>query len=307
VVHQLQVGRFVTGLGVGFFCMVVPVYQAELAHPDIRGRIGGMVQFMLGVGALCASWIGYGCFHAYSGPLGWRIPLGIQVIPAGLLGLLIFFFPESPRWLIDHGKTEQGLQVLANLHANGDINDSFVRAEFEHIQESVLLEHEVGSKSWGKLFNNKANFRRTLLAVALQFSIQMTGVSCIQYYSTQVFKLMNISPGTTLMFQGINSVIGLIAQATCVLFVDKLGRRWPLITGNLINMFAFVVATAMLATTDADHKSSARSWVFVLMTWLYQFSFSSACGPLSWIIPAEMFNTSTRARGVSLATMTSFA
>ncbi len=71
-----------------------------------------------------------------SGTGQWRIPLGIQILPAVVLALLILLFPESPRWLIDHGREEYGLQTLARLHANGNVNDAWVRAEYAQIQVS---------------------------------------------------------------------------------------------------------------------------------------------------------------------------
>ena len=95
----------------------------------------------------------------------------------------------------------------------------------------------------------------------------------------------------------------------CMLFIDKTGRRWPLIIGNLGNMVTFIIATILLARFPPDGESSNRSagWGFIAMTFIYNFSFSATCGPLSWIIPAEIFDTKTRALGVSIATMTSFA
>jgi len=111
----------------------------------------------------------------------WRVPLGLQCIPAGILGLLIFLFPESPRWLIDNDRVPEGLQVLANLHAHGDKEDLWVRVEFSQIQESLAFEHDHAAKTWGELFKNKANFRRVFLCVALQGSIQMTGVSASMF------------------------------------------------------------------------------------------------------------------------------
>lgn len=82
---------------VGFLTMVIPLYQAELCHPKIRGRVTSLQQFMLGVGALCASWIGYGTYIGFpaSNTAQWRLSLGLQVIPAVFLGLLIMFFPEA--------------------------------------------------------------------------------------------------------------------------------------------------------------------------------------------------------------------
>jgi MFS family permease len=188
-IPALYMGRFFAGLGVGFLTMMIPLYQSELAHPSIRGRITALQQFMLGVGALVASWVAYGTFIAYpkTSSKQWRIPLGIQIIPAGVLGALILLFPESPRWLIKNGRQEEGLRTLAQLHSHGDEQDPWVRAEFEQIQEQISYEEETAARSYTDLFTDRASFRRLILCTALQASVQMTGVSAIQYYSTIIF------------------------------------------------------------------------------------------------------------------------
>ncbi|KAF4964818.1 hypothetical protein FZEAL_10837 [Fusarium zealandicum] len=306
-ISYLMAGRFLAGLGVGFLTMIIPLYQAEIAHPSIRGTVTALQQFMLGIGALIASWTGWGTYNAYTDNRQWRIPLGIQIIPAVLLGALIFLFPESPRWLIDNKKPEQGLKTLARLHSNGNENDPWVRAEFEQIQESIAQEHAEEAQSYLDLFKDMSCFRRLLIACGLQASIQMTGVSAIQYYSVTIYGQAGIGPGDALKYQAINSIIALIAQALCIAFIDRFGRRWTLIWGNLFNMLTFIIATIMLAVFPPGSGSSAQGWGFIIVTWAYNFSFSATCGPLSWIIPAEIFDTRMRAKGVSLATMTSFA
>lgn len=102
--------------------------------------------------------------------------MGIQIIPGAILALLILLFPESPRWLIDHGRVDEGLRTLAKLHAHGNTEDAWVRAEFDQIQDSIAAEHELEAKSWVELFRDKSSFRRLFIACALQASIQMTGV-----------------------------------------------------------------------------------------------------------------------------------
>jgi len=97
-IEFLWAGRFIAGFGIGALVMIVPLYQAELAHPSIRGRVTAIVQFMIGVGAFIATWIGYACFKDLKNQdAQWRIPLGIQLIPALILAALTFMFPESPR------------------------------------------------------------------------------------------------------------------------------------------------------------------------------------------------------------------
>lgn len=95
----MYAGRAIAGLGVGFLVMIIPLYQAELAHPSIRGAVTALQQFMLGIGSLVATWTTFGTTKnlAPTDNNQWRIPLGIQVIPAGILACLIMFFPESPR------------------------------------------------------------------------------------------------------------------------------------------------------------------------------------------------------------------
>ena len=167
--------------------MIIPLYQAELAHPEIRGFITGLQQFMLGIGGVCGSWISYGTYIGYTDDRQWRIPFGIQIVPAALLSCLILLFPESPRWLIQKGKIEKGLATLARLHSNNDTNNPWVLAEYQQIQEQVLIEKESEARTLTELFRTKSNFRRIMLACGIQAATQMTGVSAIQYYSVTIF------------------------------------------------------------------------------------------------------------------------
>ncbi|KAI1501476.1 MFS transporter [Biscogniauxia marginata] len=307
-IDYLYAGRAIAGLGVGFLTMIIPVYQSEIAHPSIRGRVTGLQQFMLGIGSFLAGWISWGCFVNLTNDGQWRIPLGIQILPAVVLATLILLFPESPRWLIDHDRAEEGLRTLARLHANGDDQDPWVQAEFTQIQETISFEHEHEAKSYLELFRNKSTFRRLFLACALQASVQMTGVSAIQYFSVSIFAQIGISADDALKYQAINSILALIAQVLCMLLIDKFGRRPTLIIGNLVNCLMFVIATVLLALFPPGTNSGGTAgWGFIIVTWLYNISFSFSCGPLSWIIPAEIFDTHTRSKGVSIATMTSFA
>ncbi|KAI9741364.1 MAG: hypothetical protein M1834_003081 [Cirrosporium novae-zelandiae] len=305
----LYAGRFFAGFGVGYLTMIVPLYQSELAHPSIRGRVTALQQFMLGIGSLCASWISYGTYVGFAptNNAQWRVSLGLQMVPAVFLGLLIFLFPESPRWLLDHNKPEEGLKVLAKLHAHGDVDDVFVRAQYDQIQDEITHEHEYAAKTWSELFTNKPCFRRIILTTSIQASIQMTGVSAIQYYSVTIYGQMGINGADTLKYQAFNNIIAIFAQICCMLTIDHTGRRWTFIVGNLWNCVFFISATIILAKFPAGTDNSSAHWGFIASTWLYNFSFSWCNGPLSWIIPAEVFDTRTRAKGVAIATATCYA
>lgn len=83
------------------------------------------------------------------------VPLGIQMVPAVILAALILFFPESPRWLIDHGRGELGLQTLAKLHSQGNVEDAWVKAEFQQIEEAISFDREHEAKSYMELIRTR--------------------------------------------------------------------------------------------------------------------------------------------------------
>ncbi|KAJ8481900.1 hypothetical protein ONZ51_g5695 [Trametes cubensis] len=253
-IHYMYGGRFLAGMGIGMLAMLAPLYQAEIAHPSIRGRLTTLQQFMLGIGALIASFIGYGCFHGLSGQAQWRVPLAIQLLPAIPLAFFILLLPESPRYLAMKGRNEEALHILARLHAHGDIHDPFVVNEHKEILAQVRVEQQETRNAWAQLFLVKSNFRRLVLGVAIQFSIQMTGVSVIQYYAPRIFESIGIDTSTTLGLQSGNSVIALIGEALCIWFIDRLVQSgllfllWPIVVGEMFNSATRAKATAITSS-----------------------------------------------------------
>lgn len=250
---------------------------------------------MLGIGGVCGSWISYGTYISFADNRQWRIPLGIQIVPAALLSGLIFLFPESPRWLISQGQLERGLQTLARLHANGNTSDPWILAEFEQIKTQVAAEKEHNQVKFHQWITDKSNFRRLLLACAMQAATQMTGVSAIQYYSVTIFvrahspcflqvkllihhsqqKQIGIDGTDTLRYQAINSIIGLIGEFLLMMVVDKIGRRKLVVGGNLAMCLTYVISTILLAQFPPEVNNTGAHWGFIIMTWVYNFCFAS--------------------------------
>ncbi|RMY82978.1 hypothetical protein D0861_07644 [Hortaea werneckii] len=333
-ISYLLAGRAIAGLGVGDLVMIVPLYQAEIAHPAIRGRITALQQLLIGFGSMIACKFSlektgvcehevvqrltfdFPAFTTYGtnqnmtadNNAQWRIPLGIQLAPAFLLACLILLFPESPRWQIAHGRTQKGLATLARLHASGNQDDEWVLAEYSQIEVTIEQER-AESASWMDLFKEKASFRRLFLVLALQASVQMTGVSAIQYFTPQIYASLNIGTTESLQYQAVSNVLAIVAQFCTAVFIDRIGRRWPLILGNVFNGIFWIVLTAVVAVFPSQPQSAQEGlgWVFIVMNWLFQLSFSFTCGSLSWIIPAEVFDMKTRSKGVTLGVMMSFA
>ena len=302
---MMMAGRFFAGVGIGMLSMLAPLYQSEIAHPSIRGRLTTLQQFFLGIGALIASFVVYGCsIHQAGTVFEWRFPLGLQIAPAVPLAFLIMLFPESPRWLMTKGREEDALRSLARLHARGDTSDVFVRAELAEIKAQLAVEKGTAS-GWSEIFGSTQNMRKVAIGVILQFSVQMTGVAAIQYYAPEIFKVFGYTNSKIFLLQSINSIIALIGEGACVLFVDKLGRRWPLIVCNAMAGACFAVATALQARFPADgpHFNKHAGGAFIAMIWIFNFFFSAGIGPLSWAVPVEIMNTSIRAKGTALTSI----
>lgn len=290
--------------------MIIPIYQAEISHRRIRGKITSLQQLFNALGQIFATWTGYGCYVTWTGTgdsREWRIPLAIQIIPALFLGSLVYLFPESPRWLCDHDRADQGLKNLAQLHAHGDVKDPYVIAEFNLIQAQIRSEHAQKSKTYLDLFKNWAELRRTTIVMMIQASCQMTGVSAIQYFSPQIFSQIGIQTSTTLLLQAVNAIIAFLGTAVCILVIDSVGRRPLEIYGAIIMSITFIVNAALIKVYPATSTNTGAHWGFIVMTWVFNFVFFITSGPLSWAIPAELFGTAMRTKGVSWGAMTSFA
>lgn len=305
----MYAGRIFAGMAVGVFFMVIPIYQSEIAHPSIRGRITALQQSFLGVGAVLAGWITYGCYVSLKTDAQYRLPLGLQMVPTFFLTIFIFMLPESPRWLVLKGKTELGLKTLAKLHSNGDIADAFVLSEFALIQADV--DKEIANKAipmWKLVFSNKSNFRRIFMAITLQFSVQMTGVSAVSYFTPEIYALLNIDTAKSLLLNACSGILNLfVAQTTCIYIVDKFGRRWPIIIAHALQGLCFIASAIILAkypvTGYIPHSAQIG---YIACTWIFGVIFAVP-GTTSWIIPAEIFNIQIRAVGVSTAAASSFA
>lgn len=179
-IEMFLVGRVIAGFAIGLVYAVSSIYNAEIAPPKIRGIIVGLQTQMISCGYAASNWIGlFGSFAA--GNAAWRIPLGLQCLPAIILIIGLFWLPESPRWLIQHGKYDEAHQVIKRLHEDtiGVDNQFFYEQEFNQIKQQIDFEREVTIKSFWYLFTVPSNRKRLLLGVLLQVFLQTTGVNVV--------------------------------------------------------------------------------------------------------------------------------
>jgi MFS family permease len=180
---MLCAGRVIAGLCVGIASSIVPVYQSEIAPKEIRGRIVSLQQWAITWGILIQYFIQYGAAQVGGGPndpnqpeSAFRIPWGIQMIPAFILLIGLFFFPYSPRWLASQDRWEEAIKVLASLHGGGDVNHPKVLAEYQEIEDALRFEREEALSSF-KALTQPRIFKRVLLGMSIQMWSQLCGRS----------------------------------------------------------------------------------------------------------------------------------
>ncbi|KAJ2723134.1 hypothetical protein GGI07_002837 [Coemansia sp. Benny D115] len=308
---MLIVGRFIAGLGVGVLSMTVPVFQSEIAPSHIRGRLVSLQQWAITWGLLISFWIDYGC-HFIDSDASWRIPIGIQIVPAIILFVSMIFMPYSPRWLADKDRNEEAHTVLARLRAGGDKNDPEVLQEFEEIKEAVRVERETAVRSYVELLRFPIR-RRVVLGVVIQALQQLTGINVIMYLAPSIFKQSGLSgDNASLLAQGVNGVVNMLATIPAILWIDRWGRRKTLMFGSLgcgLTYFIQAVATGATQRKTWDDDGSLNlnlptgpSYLVIVMIYLFVISFAISWGPIGWIYPSEIFPMHIRSKANSITT-----
>ncbi|OOQ83624.1 MFS monosaccharide transporter [Penicillium brasilianum] len=319
-------GRFVTGLGVGSLSMVVPLYNAELAPPEIRGSLVAVQQLAITFGIMVSFWIGYGT--NYIGGTGdsqsnaaWLIPICIQILPAITLAAgMMLFMPQSPRHLMNTGRDEECLQTLARLRGTST-DDLLVRIEYLEMKSLHLFEKEtaaekypqwqdgsfqsrfqIGLHDYMSLITNPSLFKRTTVACMIMVFQQWNGINAINYYAPFIFEDMEL-PGntTTLLATGVVGIVEFLFTIPAVLWVDQIGRKKILIAGAAgMAICHFIVAGIIGAYQHDFGEHRAAGWTVIVFVWIFVINFAYSWGPVAWIVTSEVFPLSMRAKGVSI-------
>lgn len=225
-----QIGRIIAGFAIGMLSATIPNYCAEVAPPTIRGLLAGMQQWMLGLGFVCAQWVGYGSSLVDS-PFSWRFPLSFQVIPAFVAVCGTWFLPESPRHLAERGKESQAYAVLGRLHSDPVAVD----AEYRRIQETLSAERR-SSFSWSDMFQRRPLRKRLLLACGIQLFTQTSGINVINYYGPRIYSLLGFGTSRSLLIIGIYGALAQVYNTICIAVVDRVGRRKLLIPSMVVSL-----------------------------------------------------------------------
>ncbi|KAH9838332.1 general substrate transporter [Rhodofomes roseus] len=305
----MLIGRIVAGFAIGILSMSVPLYNTEIAPPKIRGFIVGLAQQMIGIGFIVANWVGYGCQYL-DGYGSWRLALGLQLIPAFMLLVGIQFLPYSPRWLLEQLRDDEARAVVYKLHGvdTAEKKES-ADAEFIDMQLTIRAETTTRSRRLSDLWETPAMLKRTLVAVGVQVFGQFSGINVINYFGPSMYQSLGLSPGQSLLIQGIYGAVGPITNfifITCIL--DRVGRKKPLMFGAAGFVATYSVLTAIVASFPpgtSDNHPAQRAGIAVIF--LTSILFSLSFGPISWVLTSEVFPTKTRSIGTSVAVCANWA
>jgi sugar porter (SP) family MFS transporter len=288
-VATLIVARALLGLAIGFTSVTAPVYVSELAPPESRGTLIGLYQFALTLGIALADLVGYWLATDHA----WRTMFAVGAIPAFFFLLLVLTLPESPRWLLGHGRAEEAKTVLRSYA--DEAGAAMLLAE---IRARLLVTAE---KSWSALWTPTV---RKALLVAVGFTVlqQVTGINTIVYYGPRIFVLAGISSDKSAIFATLLvAVVNVLATIIALVLVDRVGRK-PLLYWGVggMTLSLFVLAYSF------HNQASLGSQMGILATaclMLYITCFAFSMGPIAWIIVAEVFPLRLRGRGVAAATL----
>ncbi|RAO67052.1 uncharacterized protein BHQ10_003064 [Talaromyces amestolkiae] len=306
-------GRALTGLGVGSSAMILPIYIAECSPAAIRGRLVGVFEVMLQIALVFGFWVNYGVNKNIS-PIGntqWRIPVGVQFVPAGLLLICLSFMPESPRWLASKGKRTRALRCLSWIRHLPETH-AYVQQELLIMEAGAQQEIEETGEGWRhwvqllRELGQKGVRNRLIISVLVMLSQNFTGINAINYYSPTIFKSIGFT-GTSVQLLA-TGVYGLVKMGATFVFVavivDRIGRRPGLLVGSIgagFAMFYLAIYSKVSNSLHATPPRDAGANAAVAMVYIYAVFYGLSWNAIPWLFTAETLPTRVRTMGMAIS------
>ncbi len=290
LLYMFNFYRIIGGIGVGLASAVSPMYIGEIAPAHIRGRLVSLNQFAIIFGMLVVYFVNWGIANGQSlewiNSTGWRYMFMSEAIPAALFGILLFFVPETPRYLALKNKDDKALMILTKIDGASRAKEIFVE-----IKNSV--EH-----SSAKLFS----YGKIVIIIGILLSVfqQFVGINVALYYAPRIFESMGAAKDASMLQTVVMGIVNVIFTVVAIVTVDKWGRKPLLMVGSVgmaIGMFA-IGALAFLKIIGIS------TLVFII---IYTASFMMSWGPICWVLISELFPNKIRGKAVAVAVAAQWA
>jgi SP family xylose:H+ symportor-like MFS transporter len=276
-VFSFVIYRIIGGIGVGLASMLSPMYIAEIAPANMRGKLVSWNQFAIIFGMLVIYFVNL--FIARRGSEDWLVTEGWRwmffsgLIPSGLFLLLLMFVPETPRYLVMKGKEDKALKVLKKI--SGENNAPKILMDIK----DTLHETSIPWLSYGFL----VIFIGILLSVFQQF----VGINVVLYYAGNIFRNMGASNDSSMIQTIIVGIVNLVFTVLAILTVDRFGRKPLMIIGGV----GMAISMVALGFSFYFGKVGVVALIFMLT---YTASFAMSWGPVTWVLLSEIFPNSIR-------------
>ena len=296
-VSTLVFFRIIGGLGIGIASMNAPMYIAEIAPSNIRGKMVTYYQLAIVVGFfvvfLATYFIGNSLSETQNIDFGWRHMFWSELVPSLLFLILLFFVPKSPRWLSLKGNDKEALAVLTKIH-----NEDDAKIELDEIKKSLSRESSSGKKT-NKY--TKAIIGIIVIGTVLSVLQQFTGINAVLYYGADIFeKALGFGKDDVLAQQILLAFVNLIFTFVAMFTVDKFGRKPLLYIGSIGMILGFLLLGISL-------QQQAVGLISLIGVLIFIASFALSMGPVVWVILSEMFPNKIRSVAMSVAVAAQWA
>ncbi|KAH8809249.1 general substrate transporter [Xylogone sp. PMI_703] len=298
-------GRFILGFGNSLTQLTSPMLLTEIVHPQHRAPMTAVYNCLWNLGNLICTLIGYGLQYAKSN-WSWRALTLVQIAPAAIQLLFIWFVPESPRWLISKDRNDEALKTLAKWHANGNEDNLTVQFEYREIRETLRLEKEVTmNTSYLDFFRTRGNRWRLAIIISIGIISQYSGNAVISNYANLIYTNAGVSGQSQKLGLSIgNALLSLIVSISAAFMVDRVGRR-PLFLVSMGGMvISFVIWTVMAAEYENNNQAERFGIAQIVFVWIFGIFYSIGFSGLLVAYTLEVLPYHLRAKGVMIMNIT---
>ncbi|KAK1267549.1 Sugar transport protein 14 [Acorus gramineus] len=293
-IGMLIIGRILLGIGIGFGNQAVPLYLSEMAPANIRGATNQLFQLTTCLGILVADGINY--FTAKLHPWGWRLSLGLAMVPATLMFVGGLFLPETPNSLVEQGKLEEARRILEKVRGTNKVD-----AEFEDLIEASEAARTV-KHPFRNLLKRKNRPQLVIGAIGIPAFQQLSGMNSILFYAPVIFQSLGFGSGASLYSAIITGSMLVLGALISMVVVDRLGRRFLFLQAGVQMITSMIVIATILALKFGTGVLLPKvdAYVLVICICLFVLAYGWSWGPLGWLVPSEIFPLETRSAGQSM-------